>query len=155
MKIFTYGIIGIVVIAIVVGFFIVGSPGDERIRRFDERRISDLGVIQSEIIYYWQSKEILPAVLDNLRDDLRGVSLPLDPDTSAPYEYKVLSDKSFELCAVFSLPSDEKTVESNTLVRPAPSFGGGFENSSWGHKAGQVCFLRTIDPDFFRPLGKN
>lgn len=154
MKIFTYGIIGIVAIAIIAGFFIVGSPGDERIRRFDVRRETDLSMIQSEITYYWQNKQSLPVALDNLHDDLRGVSIPVDPDTGIAYEYRVLSEKSFELCAMFSLPSDEKTTVSEATARPIsyPVISG---NVSWWHAAGLICFERTIDPDFFRPLGKN
>lgn len=153
MKIFTYGIIGIVAVAVIAGFFIVGSPAIERVRRFDERRITDLSSLQGEIAYFWQSKQKLPAALGELRDDLRGVVVPVDPETGMPYEYRITGAESFELCSVFSLPSDlqEYKLPARTVPVPAPETGA---VTSWDHGAGRTCFSRNIDKDFFPPIKK-
>lgn len=147
MKIFIYSIIGIVALSVVAGFFFVGSPLDERTRRIDERRISDLQLIQNEIIGYWMNKEKLPEDLSLLRDDIRGISIPADPETGAPYEYKILGDMKFSLCATFKLPSREYGEISAKPI-PAEPYGGA---ENWQHGEGRVCFERTIDPDIYRP----
>ncbi len=149
MKIFIYGIIGIVAVAVIAGFFVVGSPMTARIRQFDERRESDLSSIQGNITYYWQSKQKLPEALEDLRDDLRGVIVPTDPETNTPYGFRVLGERSFELCATFSLPSKQKDFSREPIREPISIL------DFWEHAEGTVCFERTIDPAFFPPLGKN
>ena len=68
MKYFAYIIIAVVAAVIVTGFFFVGSPKEERMRRFDGERIQHLQQLQWNIIEYWQSKNKLPAKLADLND---------------------------------------------------------------------------------------
>lgn len=149
MKYFIYAIIGIVVISVVGGFFIVGSPFEERIRRFDKKRVSDLQFVQSEIITYWINKQKLPERLSLLKDDIRGVVIPRDPETGVEYEYAILEEKKFALCAVFSR---QNSALEPTAARPisVPYY----EGENWEHDTGRVCFERTIDPDIYRPRSK-
>lgn len=163
IRYFIYTIIGIVTAAIVVGFFIVGSPQEERLRRFDEQRISDLQYLQSQIIQYWQSKEGLPENLEILRDDLRGVTVPIDPQTGEGYGYEVRGPLTFSLCANFARPVRNSVSNGARpslgreiakpvpmpIYRPEPYGVQGGE--SWEHDAGYTCFERTIDVDFFKP----
>ena len=92
--------------AVISGFFIVGSPKAERLARFDERRINDLSMIQSEVTSYWQQKRRLPQSLEELQHDLGYFIPPTDPQPGAMYEYRVLTPLKFELCAVFSAVSN-------------------------------------------------
>lgn len=148
MKTFIYTIIGIVVVAIVAGFVIVGSPQNKRVRRLDERRVNDLSNIQWQIVNYWQRKEQLPDTLNALRDDLSGYQIPVDPETGETYGYAKTGDHSFKLCAAFreavaaDVPSYAKELPTQPLA------GGG----NWNHSAGYVCFERTIDPDLYKPV---
>jgi len=146
MKFFVYGIIAIVAAAIIAGFFVVGSPETARLGRFDIKRESDLGMIQGNGTYFWQSKQKLPESLEDLRDDLRGVIIPTDPETRVPYGFRILGERSFELCATFSLPSQVSEV-----ARPIEPMG---IRSAWEHGSGPTCFEWTIDPDFFPPIQK-
>ena len=82
-KIFAYPVSAIVLVAIAAGFFMVGSPQEERLRKFDERRISDLQVIQGQIINFWQLKEKLPQNLAELSDTISGFRAPIDPESGA------------------------------------------------------------------------
>lgn len=148
MKLFVWFIILVVTAAVVAGFFIVGSPAEQRLRRFDDRRVSDLQIIQSEITAYWQSKQKLPAKLVDLNDSLRGFAVPADPRTGADYEYEVRGPETFVLCGTFDRPSrggSSKTVER----APVSSPGGYRELQYWEHSQGRVCFERKIDKDFF------
>jgi len=150
MKIFVYAIISIVAAAIIAGFFIVGSPFEGRVRRFDERRVSDLQFLQEEITNYWMNKQKLPENLSLLRDDIRSVSIPKDPETGTEYEYKILEKTKFALCASFSRPTETYGAQTQKSVPAEPYVG--IEN--WEHKEGRVCFERTIDPDIYRPRSK-
>lgn len=129
-------VISVVVVAVVAGFFIIGSPLEQRTRRFDERRINDLQTIQWELIWYWQKKNELPTSLAMLRDDIRGFSAPQDPETMMEYEYVVTGANSFSICAVFSL--EDASMNDNAMLPPG---------NNWAHGTGRTCFKRTIDRD--------
>lgn len=148
MKALPLAVTSVVVVSIIAGFFLIGSPLTQRVRRFDERRVSDLQTIQWEVVNYWQRKSALPASLDDLRDEIRGFVPPTDPVTGLPYEYSSegtvpLRDTMFGLCAVFSMPS------AAGVSHPVSK---GMENDNWAHDAGRTCFKRTIDKDLYPPF---
>lgn len=153
MKYFNYSIIAVVAIAIVGGFFVVGSPSVQRLKKLDETRISDLQNIQNEIIYYWQSKEKLPEKLEDLTNSVSGYKAPNDPETNLPYEYMIKDKQSFELCGMFALSLDVAATEPRATERfePAPVSpkGGVGLDWNWSHPAGRSCFPRVIDPDYY------
>lgn len=133
----------VIFVSIVAAFFVVGSPGEERLYRIDDQRISDLSVIQSQITSYYQIKQKLPETLGEVEDPLTGFNLPYDPETGEPYAYSKTDELSFELCATFSTESRE--IRGST--RPSYPYG-----ESWEHNEGKTCFIRNIDPDRFPPL---
>lgn len=151
MKYFNYTVMGIVAIAVVAGFFVVGSPHSERNRRFDDQRIQDLQMIQGNIGEYFQAKSKLPLTLANLEDEFRGIVIPNDPETHRDYAYHVRGSDIFELCADFRLPS----IYGRGALTPAIPKGPMPElfvgEQLWNHNAGRTCFERTIDKDFFQP----
>ena len=143
----------LVVLTIAAGFFIVGTPGQARQYRLDEQRVSDLQNIQWQIVSYWQQKQKLPAALPELTDSISGWNVPIDPKTGAGYEYVVKGETSFELCATFA---SDRTLKSNSsIARPSSVYEKGVEIAdNWDHKAGHVCFIRTIDPERYPPFTK-
>lgn len=156
-----------VVTAVVFGFMTVGSPAQQRLMRFDERRVQDLQSIQSQVVTYWQQKEVLPKSLDDLKDPLVGYNIPRDPEfeSGKEYEYFVKSKLTFELCATFALPMPEGWLESKGGIEPImyredgsvssyPYPGPFGTNESWDHEEGRACFERTIDTDIFQPYSK-
>ncbi|MCH7883219.1 hypothetical protein IIA95_02290 [Patescibacteria group bacterium] len=145
LKYFAYAIIAIVAAAVIASFFVVGSPAEERMRRFDARRISDLQSIQFSIVRFWQQKERLPSSLDELQDDISGFRASSDPENREPYEYRITHNLTFELCATFVRASDE----SRFFPEPPPKRT---LSENWTHKAGRTCFERTIDPEFYPPF---
>ena len=150
MKYFIYTIIAIVAASVVAGFFIVGSPKEERMRKFDDGKVSDLQVIQGQIIYYWQNKGKLPVKLEDTKDSIGGFNPPKDRETGSNYGYEVKSELKFKLCANFNLPS----LESRTPFIERPTYPTQYippGNSNWAHGAGYVCFERIIDPELYKP----
>lgn len=149
-KIFGW-VTSVVILGVIIGgFFIVGSPGKQRMIRFDERRTGDLQTIQWEIINYWTLKKTLPSTLDDLQNSISGFTPPKDPEAKTAYEYNILSPLSFELCAIFNLPSTNMQG-SQYFDSPKMASSPYASDQNWEHKIGRVCFERTIDPELYKP----
>lgn len=137
------------VLTIAAGFFILGTPQQARQMRFDEQRVMDLQNIQSQVISYWQDRNVLPAQISDLNDSI-GYSVPTDAQNGSSYGYKATGPLTFQLCATFAAPGREN---------PAQYYGsdkytyGVLQN--WQHGAGEVCFDRTIDPLRYGPRATN
>jgi Domain of unknown function (DUF5671) len=145
------------VVTIVAGFFIVGTPAQARLQRFDAQKVSDLQNIQSQVTTYYQAKQKLPAVISDLNNSLNYGPVPVDPQSGQPYSYQATGALSFKLCAEFNAESRSNQLSPETRVAmPAPIGvkGGIAPQDNWQHVAGQVCFDRTIDPSFYPPLSK-
>lgn len=142
------------VLAIVAGFFIIGTPWEAREFRYDEQRVGDLQNVQYQIINYWQAKAALPATLDEAVDPLYGGMMPRDPETGDPYEYRVTGEHSFELCATFAAPAQATGKDARTVPMLEPAYGPVAGNDVWQHGEGRTCFVRTIDPDRYPPFEK-
>jgi hypothetical protein len=112
--------------AIVAGFVVVGSPGQARVRRLDERRVRDLESLTRAVNAYWTRNARLPATLSELLQSPKTDAERRDPLTSQPYAFAVIGGKTYELCADFQMDSRE---ESNPYL-------GRF----WSHPAGHRCF---------------
>jgi hypothetical protein len=140
----TFAAIAVVVVgtAVVWGFVVVGSPGTERRRKIDERRVDDLRAIENAVrelcvVHDGGSKKLrapLPATLDDLveRASREGISRYrygginiTDPESGEAYGYRITGEAKFELCATFSLPRDNR------------------KDPWWDHSTGTHCY--TVD----------
>ncbi|OGG76274.1 hypothetical protein A2950_01515 [Candidatus Kaiserbacteria bacterium RIFCSPLOWO2_01_FULL_55_19] len=149
--------IGVAVLAVATigsGFFIVGTPAEARLARFDAQKVSDLQNIQSQVVYYWQAKRALPATITDLNNSLNYGPIPVDPETGASYEYQSTGALSFKLCATFNAQSrgNQNAYSETRVLAPMPVDAKGMLADNWQHSAGTVCFDRTIDPSFYPPL---
>ncbi len=143
------------IVSIVAGFFIVGTPAQARLARFDDQKVSDLQSIQYQVVNYWQVKQTLPAALADLNDPISNYTVPTDPQAEDSYTYKSTGKLSFQLCATFNGPTRGNNLSRTSPVMPAPIGGAGKPIAdNWQHDAGQVCFDRTIDPQRYPPLTK-
>ncbi|MDP2683721.1 MAG: DUF5671 domain-containing protein [bacterium] len=143
-----FAVSAVVLISIIAGLFIIGTPMEQRSRRFDEQRINDLQIIQNEVINYWTKKKSLPENLGLLEDNLYGFSVPMDPGSKVSYEYMILEDLKFELCAVFETTADN-SINSNT--RYSYPYGGPYDKL-WSHQSERTCFEKVIDPDMYKNI---
>ena len=139
----------VVLLVLVVGFFITGSPTAQRDLRLDQERVSALQSIQWQITNFWQQKERLPQSLEELNDPLTMFAVPVDPQTGASYRYIVKSERVFALCAEFTQETPSYLSKEVPAVRDPYS---SIDATSFAHGVGEVCFERTIDPDKFPPL---
>jgi hypothetical protein len=124
------GVVSLVVAAAVAtGVVILGSPSDERARRLDQRRVSDLEGIQTAVNFYFAQHTVLPASLEELSTQ-PGVRIASDPVTGAAYRYRVSGAEQFELCGTFARASESR-VSSGVDV--------------WQHPSGDHCFAKKVE----------
>lgn len=150
-KILAWVLSFVVLASIVWGFFIIGTPAEQRERRFDEQRTSDLQMLQNQIISYWVKKEALPQSLSSLEDNISGFIVPKDPGTDQAYEYAVTDELSFELCADFKTSTSDFGLDgrADKYFYVYDSF-----QQNWSHEAERTCFSRTIDPELYKDSGQ-
>lgn len=140
----------LVLTSLIGGFMVMGSPFAQRSYRLDQERINDLSTIQWQLVSYWQSKNELPTELELLEDDLRGFRVPTDPETGEPYGYSRVGELSFEFCATFARERRDELEGRGPYPTYDAEFSRAFpEGGNWEHPAGEHCFERSIDPDFF------
>lgn len=148
-RLIGYGAALVIVLTIVSGFFIIGTPGQARLERFNQQKVSDLQNIQWRIVNFWQQKERLPASLAELEDPISGFTTPVDAQTGNPYGYRSTGANSFELCATFNRESRGEGNQSSVL---SPRPVDGYLDENWQHSVGETCFDRTIDPELYPPI---
>ena len=149
VKIVGWIIAFIVFASVVSGFFIIGSPSSQRLFRFDNQKINDLQNTQWQIVNFWQNKERLPENLSELEDPISGFMVPKDSQNNKEYEYNLISDLTFELCADFNKKSLEAINTDIRIAKPLSFMGEfGIENSNWQHSEGKVCFKKNNRPGF-------
>jgi hypothetical protein len=128
-----------VLAAIVTGFWLLGSPGQQRLISLDNKRLEDLSGIASAIsnqnINVGEGEaRPLP---ETLPTTLPTSSSLTDPVSNQPYEYRRLTDSTYELCATFATASSGQDDRS-------------WLAQSWPHPAGRHCF--KLDKSGTQPL---
>ena len=132
-KLYIRGLLAVVVLVIVgciaYALTLTGSPGSQRETRLDERRVTDLSSIAANIDLYWESNEGLPDGLEDMAGPDYYISSVNDPETGVRYEYRILEEPSYELCAIFSTD----TIGADRGSRA-------FSERNWEHQRGRHCF---------------
>ncbi len=143
LKIFAGAVTTSIIVSVLYGFFLVGTPASQRLITFDDRRVSDLQSITYAIDAYWQRNNALPESLEDLRGPSYYVNSIQDLKTGMPYEYRIISENAYELCAVFET---ESSAKEDLRAIPKP-----FSEQIWNHGIGRTCFtlevraLTTVD----------
>ena len=131
IRIFHWTVVIVVFGVAIAGLFASGSPSNERAKRLDEQRVSQLESISYAIDQYWNQNKSLPATLTELENSRNiFVQSTYDPETGIGYDYAVTGDRTYNLCAVFDAPSRDD-------VNSAPS---GPTSGFWKHSTGETCF---------------
>ena len=106
----------------IAGFWMLGTPGQQRLIISDRQRLEDLNAIANTL--YWQNQDqddyVLPDGLDS-RDQRQ------DPITQAPYPYSKVDDTRYQLCANFATDSSTHKLAN-------------INNKAWQHPQGLHCF---------------
>lgn len=114
-----------VLVAVLVGLYLIGSPAEARLRRFDERRVDDLQSAHAAIQSYWITRGRLPPAPDSVPEAFPNGPRFRDPSTGIPYSYQPTGDSAYSLCADFA--------------RASPPDNPAYD-AAWRHPAGHFCF---------------
>ncbi|EKD78442.1 MAG: hypothetical protein ACD_41C00347G0003, partial [uncultured bacterium] len=147
-KIMASSVGAVLLASIIAGFFIAGTPAQQRAIRLDDQRVNQLMEIQNYILSFAQTKAKLPT--DQTALEKWSGTLPTDPVTDSAYVYTKLSDATFQLCATFAADQTEDRYGEGYYYGPYPEKIGtpGAQlvgGSSWVHPAGYYCFDRTVE----------
>lgn len=170
----------IVLVLVIVGISLTGTPSFLRQVKDDNAREVDLSNIQARVIGYYRETGALPISLKQITDgDPNRSGLPVDPKTGEEYGYSVLPPRtqdgvtyiSFNLCADFEQDgtADDRTQRSrgkNSI--PMPSMPMPYYEDSYGkvkvksvnyddHKVGQTCFVVEMNTSLssYQPYNQN
>jgi len=131
----------IILAVIVFGFYLTGSPSENRILRQDEVRVSDLRNLRNAINQYQRQEKKAPSLLQEVFQNCAGKTgyqcSRLDGINAEDFEYSVRSEKTFELCTTFE------------RAAPFPRGGERKATNPSQHEAGRHCYSY----DFPRPKG--
>ncbi len=115
----------------------LNPPSEIRARALDQARLRGLKSTEDAIKTYYDAHRALPVELQVLENENNHLVLANwhDPETQRPYEYNILSETSYRLCAVFSRSSDKSDRENNL-----------YDYSFKKHSAGRDCFQQSVSP---------
>lgn len=119
---------------VVASITMMGGPNEQRRVRIDANRIDDLAAIENAVRAHAVEHGALPANLAALKHPGRVLMLE-DREGRGAYEYAIVDDKRFRLCATF----DTDTAKRPTFEYPA-------SQQRWAHAAGRQCFTLTLSP---------
>ena len=116
----------VVLIAVIAAFFLMDSPAEQRLKKFDARRVSDLQRTKQAVDYYYRSRNELPKDIDTVARTWAQIEKN-DPQTGKPYGYRVVDEDTYELCAEFITASEGRV-------------------GMWSHPRGEHCFSFDVKP---------
>ncbi|MBI5139512.1 hypothetical protein HZA26_02795 [Candidatus Nomurabacteria bacterium] len=144
----TYRIVAclVILLSIVWGFSVLGSPRTQRLYKYDEQKVNDLMNINNEINNFYSINGKLPTDLFELSENYY---LPLnDGQTDKPYEYLKKENTKYTLCAEFN--RDSAQIDEDRFSETA------YPYHTWVHKAGKYCFDQTVNPNtYLKPSPMN
>ena len=129
------GVVVAVVAALGYSMFLLGTPGEQRDIQFDRQRVSDLTNISYNVDEFWELNGELPAGFEDMSGARYSIHSINDPETGAPYGYRVLdgAEGEYELCAVFDTDTAKRMERSPR-----------FSDDPWGHGVGRTCFSLEV-----------
>ena len=130
LKTYFWSSMILVILILISGFLIADSPAQVRKIKHDRNTVNDLNSIRYQIEEYARNYGKLPEELEDL--NMLKVHLFEEEDEITDYEYQVLNEKEYEICAEFQTNSEETE----------DPYGNQRE---WIHKVGKECFQRTVN----------
>jgi hypothetical protein len=110
-----------VVVVVVLGFRVLGSPANQRLVQADLRTVHTLADLAQQINQRWSKGDKLPADLETFAKAVKQ-----DPVTGKAFVYRAKSNDEYELCASFA--TDNRDAPAVNTADP------------WIHPKGDYCF---------------
>ena len=120
---------------VTAAILVMGSPGVQRERSIDARRVQDLQQIQHQVETHYREHGALPRDLATLAAKPGLALATTDPVTATPYGYQANGRRDYQLCATFATDSAAGSERREPWTNP-----------EWAHGVGLTCFTRRIRP---------
>ena len=137
-KIWSMGVGIIILVAIILGFSVLGSPQSQRLIRYDNQKVTDLQNIQYQVISYWQMNGKLPTSLSDMSAAQPYNIIPKDPQSQTTYEYQKTDVMDFNLCAEFNKENMTNNLYYGDGMVRVGIKGNIIQNDNWNHPAGRA-----------------
>lgn len=123
----------LVVIGVLTGFWLLGSPNRQRQIRLDQQRLNDL--FQIALYLHQQAEQsLLRDKTVNLPTSLSANNRQTDPISNQPYQYRRLDNTKYQLCAEFATESDTDKLRDFSSTN----------QDFWQHPSGRHCFQLDV-----------
>jgi hypothetical protein len=130
-----------VVLVIIGGIIRTGGPFSAKNVKLDEERLNNFSEISREVNSMYAKNNKLPPNITYI-DENKSSPLKLkDPETKKYYEYKILSQTSYNLCTEFSTDSFEVSKKYEDYY-----FYESYRYKDIPHKKGYDCVKYDINP---------
>lgn len=136
VKIYFWLSLVIVAAAFVTSLFFVESPAQARRQKIDQKVLNSFSSIDGAVNNYYDNMKTLPGNLDQLRQEVDYLTenTITNISTGQVYEYKVISEDSYQLCAEFLTSNMDK--ESNEY--------DSYLKENWQHDKGYQCIEKKV-----------
>ncbi|MBI4652846.1 hypothetical protein HY750_01175 [Candidatus Kuenenbacteria bacterium] len=142
-QIYFYGSLIIIIAALIGGCFFVESPQETRDKKQDYMVVEKFSNLERAINSYYSSKKKLPENFEELLSN-GFIQMPDETEnskTKEKFEYKIISEDSYELCATF------KTSNFNDPYGPydhSNYYDPSIQYDQWPHNKGYQCIKKPI-----------
>lgn len=137
----------LILLSIILGFSVIGSPRTQRLYRQDEDTLRSMQSLQWSILNDWQRTGDLP-------NSLSEAEMSAYLSSYGPYNkidsirYERTGEVKFNICANFNFETPTNSYNRGG-VAVAPTTSLKDKMNVWTHPAGNYCFEREIDPEFY------
>ncbi|MFW5888432.1 MAG: DUF5671 domain-containing protein [Patescibacteria group bacterium] len=131
IKGFLYGTLFLTIAVFAGGLFMVESPWEAKAGRVDGDIVNNFNSIEYRMNDFYTENDRLPDSLRELEEENRYVNEDYitNPRTGKVYEYNVLSESEYELCADFETSNKERDGHRPVTLK-----------KEWSHNAEYTCF---------------
>lgn len=133
LRYFAVIFILVVIAAVTAGLFFIDSPSEARGKKEDAERVYNLQQISYGVENYYRENKKLPLDLSAIQK-INPEYIFKDPVTGELYEYRVIGETTYNLCAKFTYSNRDQGMERN------PSY----YNMNWMHEKGYFCFEKKV-----------
>lgn len=129
--------------SLILAFFFADSPKEARERKQDQAVLNSFMELDNAIVDYYLRYEKMPERLEEvLKTSTHLSSRTLrNPSTDQPFNYEVIDERSYELCAEFNRSNKEDSDE----------FGLNYADR-WPHEEGYYCITQSVPPTDLKAL---
>ncbi len=102
--------LGLLILSLItLTIFDSGNPLVKKGYAFDRKRLDDFGEIRVSINSFYSNEGKIPQSIDEI-----SVKNLTDPETKKPYEYKKVTETSYQLCTTFNTDSSDFWEKTNS-----------------------------------------